>query len=72
MGDIFNPSRVFIVHSLFLKTVEKQTKLHTTNQKKKKEIVKILILRGGCYYDFVIIFYFRECKTKVKREIVNY
>ena len=46
MGDIFNPSRVFIVHSLVLKTVEKQTKLHTTNQKKKqkKEIVKILIL----------------------------
>ena len=35
MGDIFNPSRVFIVHSLVLKTVEKQTKLHTTNQKKK-------------------------------------
>jgi hypothetical protein len=68
MGDIFNPSRVFIVHSLFLKTVEKQTKLHTTNQK-KKEIVKILILRGGCYYDFVIIFYFRECKPKLKERL---
>ena len=57
MGDIFNPSRVFIVHSLFLKTVEKQTKLHTRNQKKKKANSKnIDITWRMLLYDFVIIF----------------